>query len=385
MKFTYAKTARDLKEIADQMGRIFRRKNWFEFYKSRMDYQTRAPYYKPEHSRIARENGKIVGHVSIVEKYLRVGSSPVKTAGIGDVFTHPDYRGRHVSSSLMKDAIQYMKRKKYPLSMLYGIPNFYHKFGYIEAMGDYKITLPLKHAASVTSSLGIRPFREGDIPALDRLYNENYREITGSIRRVPASWYNIADPKRLFAVEDSGGRVKGYLIYNKIWGGGGYISEAVASSEESRRALLAFASGMARESFQSDLEFRLGSRDPFAAFLKDFGPRVHTRFFAEGEGNAMLRLVNLSRFLKKVKPVLEERISGSCFARRKVGMNFKTDDAGRASLLIERGKIEVSASLHPDFPVMETPQNLLTRSVLGYWSLDRLRERVRAAGGGHTF
>ena len=380
MKFTYARTRKDLEEIADMMGKIFRRKNWFEFYKQRMDYQTKSPYFKPEHSRIAREKGKIMGHTSIIEKYIRVGGAEVKIAGIGDVYTHPDARGKHVATHLMNDALAYMKQNHYPLSMLYGIPNFYHKFGYIEAMGDFKVFVPLKNVAHVRSETSLRPCRESDIPAINRLYNQATRERTGAVIRAPESWFNIANPKELYVTVDSRDKATGYVIYKKVWGGGGYIAEVIAPTEKIRRVILAFYVDKARQGSHAELEFRLSPRDPFACFLKDFGSRQVIQYFAEREGNAMLRLIDLPLFLKKIRRVLESRLNLSPFVKGKKGINIVTDDAGKASLIFERRNLKIQKRPVKNLPILELPQNLLTRSVIGYWNVDRLISRVQAAG-----
>lgn len=380
MEFTFAKTKRDLEEIADMMGKIFRQKSWYEFYKIRMDYQTKDPYYKPEHSRLAKEDGRILGHVSIVEKWMRIGSCAVKMAGIGDVFTHPDARGKNVSSHLMNDSVDYMRQHDYPISMLYGIPNFYHKFGYIEAMGSFKVFAPIRFLAQIKSSLPVRPCRESDIPALDKLYNENYQNKTGSIKRVPNCWYKMMEPKELFVACNPGDAPVGYVILKSIWGGGGYAAEVVAPTDEARHALVAFQIEKYKEVCPSELEYRITPDDPFFDFLRDFGPRVVSQYLAEGQGQAMLRIVNLPLLFREIKPVLERRLKHSDFAGAEGGINFDAEDAGKAALTFQKGKISIKNSLAKSFPTLATPQNLLTRSVIGYWSAGRLVDRLIQAG-----
>ncbi|MBN1900969.1 GNAT family N-acetyltransferase [Candidatus Sumerlaeota bacterium] len=380
MKFTCAKTGKDLEEIADMMGKIFRRKNWFEFYQMRMAYQTKAPYYKPEHSRIVREKGKILGHVSIIEKYMRIEDCIVKIAGIGDVYTHPDARGKHVASHLMNDAIDYMRKRRYPLTMLYGIPNFYHKFGYIEAMMDSKIFLPVKHAVKVVSELTLRPCAESDVPALNKIYNNHFRMKTGSIRRAPASWYNIANPKELFVVADSRNRPLGYVILRTGGAGDLYAAEVVAPTEQIRKSALAFYVQKAKESFMPELEFHIAPDDPYAFFLQDFGARFVSRYFAEGEGSAMLGLINLPLFLNRIKPVLERRLASSEKLQKIKGLNFITDSAGKAALIFRKGNVAVTG-ITKGLETMETPQTYLTRSLIGHWDSERFISRVRESGG----
>ena len=380
MEFTFARTEKDLKEIADMMGKIFRRKNWFEFYNQRMDYQTKSPFYKPEHSRIARDNGKIVGHVSIIEKYLSIDGAPVKTAGIGDVFTHPDARGKHVSSHLMNDAVEYMKNNDFPLSMLYGIPRFYHKFGYIEAMGSHKIFIPFKNAALIKSEREFRPCRNEDIPALNRIYLESNRNKTGFVHRVEKSWYNIAKPKELFVFTDNENKPEAYVIYKKVWGGGGYVSEVVAPSEELREAVLAFCIEKAKESFQCELEFRLAPDMPFSSYLLDFGGRVESMYYAEGEGNAMLRIIDLPLLLKTIEPILQKRFRQMIDTDKECALNIVTEKAGEASIIYKSGDVAVSAGKISGAHTFTTKQNLLVRSVIGYWGPERLISRTRKEG-----
>ncbi|HOE63479.1 MAG TPA: GNAT family N-acetyltransferase [Candidatus Sumerlaeota bacterium] len=381
MEFTFAKTKHDLEEIADMMGKIFRQKNWYEFYKIRMDYQTKDPFYKPEHSRLAKEDGRILGHVSIVEKWMRIGYCAIKMAGIGDVFTHPDARGKNISSHLMNDSIDYMRQNNYPISMLYGIPNFYHKFGYIEAMGSFKVFAPVRFLAQIKSPLAVRPCREADIPALDKLYNDNYRNKTGSIKRIPACWYKMLEPKELFVACSSNDVPIGYVILKSVWGGGGYAAEVVAPSDEARHAIVVFHIEKYKDVYPSELEYRIAPDDPFFEFLRDFGARVVSQYLAEGQGQAMLRIVNLPQLLKEIKPVLERRLKNSDFAGAEGGINFEAADAGKASLAFNKGKISIKNSLVKTFQTLQTPQNLLTRSVIGYWSAGRLIERCIQAGG----
>jgi predicted acetyltransferase len=381
MEFTYAMTENDLEEIAQMMGKIFRSKNWFEFYTQRSDYHKKSPYFKPEHSRIARENGCLLGHVSIIEKYIRIGNCSLKLAGIGDVYTHPDGRGKRVSSTLMNDAVDYMRKNKYPISMLYGIPNFYHKFGYIEAMASHSVFVPLKYTSKVEGNLELRQCRDSDIEILNRLYNNNFQDKTGSVRRVSTSWYNIAKPKELFVTTDKRDRPTGYLIFKSVWGGSFYVTEIVAPDEDIRNSILAFCCKKAKKSFVCELEFRITPDDSFCSFLKDFDARIVSQHYAEGQGSAMLRIINLPDLLKKIKSVLENRIVRSDFAKKKCGINIVTDDAGSASLYYDKGKITIKARPDKKLKTLECRQDYLTRSVMGYWDIERFKSRTEESGG----
>lgn len=375
MELTYAKDRADLEEIADLMSKVFVRGSYFDFYRTRMDYQTRDPYYRPEHSRLIKVDGRIVSHASIVEKRMRIGRGVVKVAGIGDVFTHPEHRGQSYSRLIMEDAIKYMREHDYPLSMLYGIPDYYHKFGYIEAMGTCSVFLQVKCLEGLEGKGVLRPGEEKDVPRLNALYNKAYGRKTGAAERVEAHWYKVLGPRSLTVLEDDSGRVAGYAVTPAKRSGELYLSEAVAPDLDAARSLLGHFGRLARERYLSELELRMAPDHFLAQYAQLIGCRLVTRFFGEGEGQAMLRTIDLFQLLEAIREELEQRLAVSAFQNATTGFNLVTDEAGEAGLELEGGKIRLSPQVHAGRPTLELPQNLLTRTLVGYWSVGQLRMR----------
>jgi predicted acetyltransferase len=370
----------DLKEIADLMSKIYVRGSYFDLYRTRMDYQTKDPHYKPEHSRIIRVAGRIVSHVSIIEKYIRIGRSIVKVAGIGDVYTHPEHRKKNFSRMLMHDAIEYMKQHQYPLSMLYGIPNFYHKFGYIEAIIEYSTWVRTANAPAVKSTLNIRPYEPDDAAQLNELYNSAYANKTGSMVRQPAHWYKMGRPKTTLVVSDEGGKIQGYAIFAQPYGAPFYVQEVAAPTSEVKETIMAAFVQKAREAVISEIEFRLAPDHSFWGYLQDFGARNITRVYKEGEGQGMLCIVDVLLLFQNIREELQERIARSKFIGDTTGFNISTD-IGEIHIGIEQGKVSIQSGTNERLPTLNVSQNILVRSVIGYWDISRLDSRLRALDG----
>lgn len=375
MELTWAKNRQDLEEIADLMAKVFVQRSYFDFYRTRMDYQALDPDFLPEHSRIVREEGRIVSHVSIITKYMRIGGSIVKLGGIGDVCTHPSCRGKSYSRALMQDAVRYMGEHDYALSMLYGIKNYYHKFGYIEAMGRYLAWLPTKFTEGLEVSHTLRPSEPGDTPKLNELYNRAYGCSTGAMRRTEAHWYKINVPERITVALDRQGRIAGYSMLSPATAAEPYIQEAAVPDLSVARSLLAYYGELARKRLQAELEFHIEFSHPLMKLIRNLGGRFTTRLFGEGEGQAMLRVIDLNLTLTAMREELQARLSKSFLSNQDFRFNILTEDAGKALLTFQKGKIELSSDPEPGAPSLKISQNLLVRSLIGYWSVDQIPMR----------
>ena len=74
------------------------------------------PGFKKENAFVAEDNGKIVGHVQVVERELYFGNF-VRAAGIANVCADPDYRNKGISTQLMTYVMEQVS-KEYPLAAL---------------------------------------------------------------------------------------------------------------------------------------------------------------------------------------------------------------------------------------------------------------------------
>src|SRR5690242_20576154 len=83
-----------------------------------------------------RIDGHAVSGLWVVPFTLRIGAATVRMDGIAGVGTETEHRRRGYSRRVLEATVRWMQQGDAPLSMLYGIPDFYPKFGYATAGPD---------------------------------------------------------------------------------------------------------------------------------------------------------------------------------------------------------------------------------------------------------
>ena len=95
----------------------------------------------------------------------------------------------------------------------------------------------------------------------------------------------------------------------------------------------------------------------------------------------MLRIMNLLELLQCIQDELSSRLANSHFARHDAEFQIVTD-AGSVTVTINNGAVTVSeAAAQVDIERLEVPQNLLVRSIVGFWTIPLLLERSGAQVG----
>src|SRR5688572_2437017 len=101
--------------------------------------ETRTDACPPDHRfpgwRIeVMEGGEWASRLWIVDKDMRIGGAAVRIGGISSVETPERHRGKGLASRAMEAALRLMEREGYHATILHGIPDFYHRFGYVPCM-----------------------------------------------------------------------------------------------------------------------------------------------------------------------------------------------------------------------------------------------------------
>ena len=122
----------ELEEIAELQRLIFR-PDEPDAAQRFITYTKGDPTYTVDHSRVVFDDGRIVAHLRIWDRVLRVRSADLLAAGIGSLCTHPDFRGRGYAQALMRDTERYFFAADYDLGLLFSIIGtpFYQAQGWI--------------------------------------------------------------------------------------------------------------------------------------------------------------------------------------------------------------------------------------------------------------
>ena len=135
------------------------------------------------------EGGQPVSRLQIVRITLRIGAACVPMDGIADVFTEPGHRKRGLARRMLEATVEHMRGGDAALTMLYGIPDFYHRFGYATTGPEHRLSLTrLDQPAALPAGWSARPLVAGDVPAVRQLYATATAAVSGAATRSEDGW-----------------------------------------------------------------------------------------------------------------------------------------------------------------------------------------------------
>ncbi len=115
----WALTRADEAAITDLLGRAFG------------DFSGRSFYKQRHHVRLIQRDGdRIVGHLAMCFRAVRLGDRILTIAGIAEVGTDPDCRGRGIASALLQDAVDLAKGTMAEAVVLFGDRPLYAGHGF---------------------------------------------------------------------------------------------------------------------------------------------------------------------------------------------------------------------------------------------------------------
>lgn len=115
----WALTQSDDAEIAALLARCFD-----------TDFGGRSFFQVRQHLRLVHRQGKIVGHMAVQFRAMRLGERLVTVAGLADVATDPSLRGRGIASGLLRVALAEAKASPAEYFLLFGTAQLYHAAGF---------------------------------------------------------------------------------------------------------------------------------------------------------------------------------------------------------------------------------------------------------------
>lgn len=174
------------------------------------------PWHSPELHRICEVDGQVVSALRICRRWLRYGESVLELAGIGDVTTLPEHRGKGYSTMVLRDAIAWMGEHRCDFSILFtGIFDFYRRVGY-DTIPRRRDVFSLEDAPSPPSFATMPEFDEAKhLSGLMRLHEKAGRGRVGAMLRTPTYWRGrlaMRSDARQVLVATSEGRVTAYAV-----------------------------------------------------------------------------------------------------------------------------------------------------------------------------
>ena len=313
-----------------------------------------------------------VGHLWVIDYTMRIGTAEVRMAGIGGVHTETEHRMKGYMRGLFEDTVTYMTEEGYDVSMLFGIANFYNKFGYATCVAQHRFTIKTRDAEAAGASaraqlLKARPIESKDMPAIVELYNANnalrtcaaVRSTEGFTMFEMGTYWGARVETSLW--EDVNGTLLGYVVWDKDRSAV-KVAEVGAADDALFPTILTALAQQAVAKRCEKITIFAPPDDPFAEYAQRFGTEWTIRNPRYSDG--MLRIMNQRPFFEKLAPELARRLSG---VQGATPIALHTD-LGALTLTPESGHITLQDGVAAEAQ-LALSQDKLMQLILGYRSV----------------
>lgn len=312
-----------------------------------------------------------VSGLEILDLRMWFSGVQIPCGGISAVYCNEKYRSRGYARDCMEFAVDLQHREGKLLSFLFGIPDFYERFGYTVVMPWYGIYVSAETGGTLPSEPEMRDADVQDRSSAARFYDQLAAARVGPVVR---DANNPIQPQKTVKWRSHGlmrvlsskqGKLRGYVWHSEPQEDEFEVVEVGAIDDEAHDQILAYLLRETRRRGKQHFVVALPPDDPFALFLKSYGARfvVMTR----PSGGGMARILRFHEFCDALRP---------CFRRR---LQLLREDLvpRRLALSVEEseGIIELEGSA-PEARVTAS-WTMMTKLLFGYWNYaDALRNRI---------
>lgn len=304
------------------------------------------PGFEQEHTRIARLDREVAAALRITSDTLMVGEARLKMGGIGWVATAEHHRRKGLCRRLMDDAMDYLRRHHYHVAMLFGIPDFYHRFGFVTTLADYAVTVDTVEALGFRTALRASPVRTAELPALQKLHAAVNGAVPCSIVRTTA---HLRNRWKLWGgwhvLKDERGRHVAYLVA-RAQGDRLRVDDVGLDDPAFCEDVLAFAGQLASEQSLAHIRFSVPPPHPLARFL--LRHRATHEELRDRNAGGMMAFVDLPETLESLVPEWESRLARSIARDHRTEFTLFVRDNGAEPRPIRvranRGAIDLAAA-----------------------------------------
>ncbi len=155
------------------------------------------PVYRPDQRLLAKVDGRVVSHLHLTERTIRLGSTTIPINGVMWVGTLPEFRGLGFAQNLMRLASARARERGVPLQVLTtGMPEFYRNLGWgVCGRATFAKTMSRNLPQFVDGVIEVksgvwhvRPWRQVELNDLMTLYQGQFQNTTGTVIRDEEYW-----------------------------------------------------------------------------------------------------------------------------------------------------------------------------------------------------
>ncbi len=351
------------------------------------------------------EQGEIAAHLMLIPRAVQFGESVLSAAEIGVVGTLERYRGRGYARALMDCAIKRMAERGDAISVIFGIPNFYERWGYEYALGLYLTSYESNidtqaalranrwnpshsHQRRLANLLGVRgkavavrPFVSDDLPAVMALYQQASACGQYIVARSEEIWrwqieYMIdigRHDKGSFLIAESEGRILAYLRmvtsspvnWFREDSARFSIIEFAGDDADATAALLTEAAACARDYDAEHIGLYIHPQSTLMDHALSRGGTLR-----DFTGAGFLRINDLELVIQGMATTFRQRLDASPFVERPLALRLVTEDSTAEIALDDRTGQEAREVVE-----LEAPASEMIQLFSGWFGLDNLSSK----------
>lgn len=321
------------------------------------------PQFRPEHLRVAEQDGRIVGAINIISRLVRLGVAQARCAIIAPLAALPDQQGSNAGVALLRDTVEWATNQEFQLSLLWDQAWLYPPYGYAPTLKRYQVIVPAGLRPSNDAAYTIRPYQPADAPALLHVYQTETEPATIAEVRSDQPWeWRPRDSQTIIEVAvDPARTIRGYLratpVADRL-----RVGEIMAMDAGAAQALYDRLLFLAREHGAAVI---VADAPPDSRWSKLAFARAAEIRIRPGNGAGMLRVLDPRGLLRALQPEFERRVARSEFVAKRADVRIETP-AGRATIRIDQGRVEVSDARVADSVTL--PFHALGPLISGYQS-----------------
>lgn len=307
---------------------------------------------------IDKDRDKYVGTVSLIDTPMKYDGIDIKTCELGVVGTLDEYRGNKINDTLTKMFLKKAEELEYDMIIIEGIPYFYRRYGFNYSVPMSSELFKINNLEFTNKeNLAIRKADKNDIDFIKSEFDKSNEKVEIYLNKEKEIIENqMNDYEERFLAKDyriieKDGKKIGYLALTKFKN----ILQLCEISDELKfdiyeSILSILIKELDNYKIKDEIKLDIPETNKLIAFSRSKGSK------RIGDYQWQIKIPNLYRFMKKIKPVLEKRISNSIYNNETFSFkyhNFKE----MLEFNIYNSKIDLKKlEFEPSFEVNITPQ-----------------------------
>lgn len=317
-----------------------------------------------EHQLLLEEQA--VSGLAVVDLKMRVGITEVRMGGIAGVWTDKNHRYKGYARRVLEHSNRWMAEHDYDCATLFGIDNFYDKFGYAVCLPECRVEIRTRAAERASGTLIARPFTPEDLPAVRALYAACNADLTGSIARNEKSHWlrkgsNYDVPVEACVFTEGTDEIVAYAARDNT-DEKAVVTEAGAREPRYYADIVRWAAERAVALRVESIAFLIPPDSLLASHLTLYGANQRLTFPHNGGG--MGRILRLHDFFRKTLPEWTRRASSAASISTDAALRLETD-LGDLTLRWTGDAVELDTTAQASGTV-RLPQARLMQLAMGY-------------------